>query len=801
MNRLSLSVFVLIATILTGRAEAPAGYYDTCEGKSGKSLLQSLYSVIGNHTAVSYDGLWEVYKTSDVRDDGTVWDIYSTKHWVVGQQHCGNYSKVGDCINKEHSFPKSWFGGKVMPMYSDAYHLYPTDGKVNGQRSSNPYGECANGTSLGTNNGVTALGKSGASTFSGYSGTVFEPDDEYKGDLARTYFYMASCYNDRVSSWSSPMLDGNNYPVFKTWAINLLLKWHRQDPVSPKELKRNEAVSAHQHNRNPFIDHPELAEYIWGNMQGKAWTPGGETAAVISRPVNGSTIELGAVGPGIERSVYVPVKSSGLKQDLTITVTGTGFSVNKTSLTASQANEGGTGFTVSFIGTALGNATGSLTLKSGDNVVTAALSALVTNDFITAPATMVTETSFMANWYNVSGDGVEYKFNLYLNDQMVDGYPVTVAAEDEGYYVSGLEPGGHYSYTVSNMSGTKVSNTTYVTTATPIPSIQVLYDGELTLDAIVDEPSLPVELLLDIDNVEDEIIVTVESPFQVSTDKATWGFSVSLGDGEDRFYLRLNASSPGTYTTEITVTAGDYENDDAEATGVVKVEQGDFFEDFEEPLPGGKGGSYDGGSYTGTACTWKTNDAGVFSDDKNLTYEGIGVCRFGKTTGSWISTSTSLDSGIGTVTFMAKPWSAADGNAKMTVQYSTDGLNWTDAGSMDITGTSYAEYKAVVNKPGKLYLRLQQAAGKRILLDNVKATSCSASGIVATYDYHSWDAYCCGGSLVVENKREGAVFTIFGMDGIERHDGTLPVGTTVMSLTPGLYIVVSDDFARRVLVK
>lgn len=155
-------------------------------------------------------------------------------------------------------------------MVSDAYHIYPTDGKVNGQRSNYPYGECAGGTSVASSNGVKALGKVGRSTFEGYSGTVFEPDDEYKGDFARTYFYMAACYNNRISSWSSDMLGGNSYPVFNAWAIDLLLKWDKQDPVSQKEIDRNEVVYNHQHNRNPFIDHPELAQYIWGDKKNLA---------------------------------------------------------------------------------------------------------------------------------------------------------------------------------------------------------------------------------------------------------------------------------------------------------------------------------------------------------------------------------------------------------------------------------------------------------------------------------------------------------------------------------------------------
>ncbi len=166
-------------------AEAPAGYYSTCEGKNGSDLLKALNKRISSHTNVGYDGLWNVYKTSDVRPNGKVWDMYSTKEWNVGAQHCGNYKNIGDCINREHSVPQSWFS-KASPMKSDAFHVYPTDGKVNGQRSNFPYGECEGGTVLPSNGSVKALGRLGTSTYPGYSGKVFEPDDEYKGDCART---------------------------------------------------------------------------------------------------------------------------------------------------------------------------------------------------------------------------------------------------------------------------------------------------------------------------------------------------------------------------------------------------------------------------------------------------------------------------------------------------------------------------------------------------------------------------------------------------------------------------------------
>lgn len=178
-------------------------------------------------------------------------------------QCTGSYKKEGDMFNREHSFPKSWFGGKVPPMYSDIVHVVPCDGYVNNRRGHEPFGE-TDGDKYKSNKGFSKLG---ASKTPGYNGTVFEPNDVYKGDFARIYLYMATCYEDKVSNWSCPMLAGNKYPAYKEWAITMLLKWAANDPVSEKEINRNNAVYGIQKNRNPFVDYPGLEQYIWGDKQ------------------------------------------------------------------------------------------------------------------------------------------------------------------------------------------------------------------------------------------------------------------------------------------------------------------------------------------------------------------------------------------------------------------------------------------------------------------------------------------------------------------------------------------------------
>ena len=243
-------------------------YYQSADGNKGKNLKTALYEIIKSPNVKSYSALFECYKSTDLRPDGKIWDMYSNiTNFDPDKDHSGNYSGEGDMFNREHSFPKSWFGN-VAPMNSDLFHVIPTDGYVNNRRSNYPFGE-TNGESYKSNGGFS---KVGSCTTNGYSGTVFEPNDEYKGDFARIYFYMVTCYESKVSSWSSPMLAGNSYPAYTQWAIDMLLRWAANDPVSQKEIDRNNAVYELQGNRNPYVDYPGLEQYVWGSKTDMAFS-------------------------------------------------------------------------------------------------------------------------------------------------------------------------------------------------------------------------------------------------------------------------------------------------------------------------------------------------------------------------------------------------------------------------------------------------------------------------------------------------------------------------------------------------
>lgn len=265
MKRFSVSLITAFCGIIQVLAQGPNNtgtYYKAADGKSGSELKTAMYDIIKDHTERSYKQLWTDFYTTDKRSDGKVWDMYSSKtNYTFGTDQAGNYSKEGDVYNREHSFPKSWFND-AKPMYTDLVHLVPTDGYVNGMRGNLPFGE----TNSPTYSSYGEFSKVGPSSVSGYSGKVFEPNDQYKGDFARIYFYMATCYEDKIASWSCEMLDGTAYPAYKEWALTMLLKWAANDPVSEKEANRNEAVCSIQDNRNPFVDYPGLEQYIWGDL-------------------------------------------------------------------------------------------------------------------------------------------------------------------------------------------------------------------------------------------------------------------------------------------------------------------------------------------------------------------------------------------------------------------------------------------------------------------------------------------------------------------------------------------------------
>lgn len=264
--------------------QMPDGYYDAANGTKDAELKGTLKEIIRDHTVMSYgsgaNSSWYVFYYSDQDENGYCMDMY-----------CDDWKKfttpgevVSGC-NVEHSFAKSWWGGAKNDAYKDCYHLNPSNSTANSARSNYPLGVPQ--TDIKTS-GSLRIGKRHHEELN-TDHYVFEPKDEYKGDFARAYFYMVTCYGkdkngnydpticSQYQGWrldnkdvgSKFAMQNDNYLEFQPWEQEVLITWHRQDPVSEKEIKRADAVSNFQHNRNPFIDYPFLAEYIWGDYAGQ----------------------------------------------------------------------------------------------------------------------------------------------------------------------------------------------------------------------------------------------------------------------------------------------------------------------------------------------------------------------------------------------------------------------------------------------------------------------------------------------------------------------------------------------------
>jgi endonuclease I len=268
-------------------AQPPVGYYNAATGQTCSGLKTALKNIITTgHVNQGYTALWNQFIASDVkpREVGSgsasvIWDIYSDNPsgtdpynftpgtGTGGQQDQGSGgSAEGQFYNREHSVPLSWHSGSTASVSgADYLHIFPTDKKVNGERANFPYGKVASATWTSLNGS-----KLGTSAVAGITGTVFEPIDEYKGDVARAFLYFVTRYQDDMSTWgsnadASQAFEPNTFPSVDIPYLRLMIQWHNLDPVSQKEIDRNNAAYSFQGNRNPFVDHPEYVNQVWNS--------------------------------------------------------------------------------------------------------------------------------------------------------------------------------------------------------------------------------------------------------------------------------------------------------------------------------------------------------------------------------------------------------------------------------------------------------------------------------------------------------------------------------------------------------
>lgn len=312
-------------------AQIPSGYYNAAAGLSGPALKTKLKEIITNgHQDHGYNGLWTGYQTTDIdrtyENDGTILDIYSENptgpdpyNFNYGTNQCGSYSSEGNCYNREHVVPQSLFN-EALPMKSDINFIRATDGKVNGMRSNYPYGKVGSASFTSLNGS-----KLGGSVSPGYSGIVFEPIDAFKGDIARMILYFVTRYESQLAGFSSGnMLGGSTFPGLQSWELNQLLAWNAADPVSQAEVIRNNASYVYQGNRNPYIDHPEYVDQIWGTVVVDTQAPTAATNLAANNPTSNSiALSWTAATDNIGVTSYDIYANGALKATVSGTLTST----------------------------------------------------------------------------------------------------------------------------------------------------------------------------------------------------------------------------------------------------------------------------------------------------------------------------------------------------------------------------------------------------------------------------------------------------------------------------------------------
>jgi len=459
MKKLFTSL-LLLSTALAVLAGAPDGYYKSLNGKKEADLKNAIYRLVHNFTQVSsYNDLPRYFERTDVYPESRQWwDMYGNEPIYLPWS--------GRLLNREHSFPKSWWGGSTgVPAYVDLNHLYPAEAKANQAKSNWPLGKVDKSSATKFDNGVSVVGYPVLGQGGG-SQSVFEPADEYKGDFARTYFYMVTCYQDLtwVSKYSW-MMEQNTYPTLKGWASKMLLEWSRTDPVSEKELNRNDMVYSIQNNRNPFIDHPELAEYLWGNKVGQTFNvgdipPSGDPNLIT--PVNDMALDLGQVAVGRSTTADLLFRGENLTGNFELIISGSDknmFSIPTSHISSSLVNQpDGTWLTVTYTPTETGSHQASLIIVdggiSGSRIVRLIGQCLDVPTLTACTATEasdITSDSYRANWTYPADETVDY---WIINRTRYAGGTATaeeVIAEAPGTIIEDFDQSDSESYSVQSV--------------------------------------------------------------------------------------------------------------------------------------------------------------------------------------------------------------------------------------------------------------------------------------------------------------------------------------------------------------
>ena len=729
MKRITRLTFLLLFILSSFHPLlAQEQYYRKAEGLRGIELKAALHDIIQPNQVLGYGGgygkTWSGFWQTDQMENMQVRDRYSN----IVRYLNPDMSAVSN-MNIEHIWANSWWGHLKNNAYCDLFNLYPADATANGRKSNNPIG-VVDGTVAYTN-GVTKVGKSSSYRADSLI-TAWEPADEWKGDFARTYFYMATCYSHMTSLWTTTegllTVDPNSPLLMRPWVYNLMLEWAEADPLDEIEQQRCDAIYEIQGNRNPFVDYPELCQYIWGDKTDEQFYCTEEQGAEIFVPAASEEIDFGLQPLSRPFCAKVQVRGRGLDEGATLAVVGEAFSLTKTVLSSEEIKQG-TEITISVTPTEASIYTATLSLEGRGYVQQTPLRVAFVDGIPAYAATdivcAVSSRRFNANWMNYE-PGATYTLSVYTKD--AEGQPIlfgTYTTTDTTYQVKNVLASTTYYYRVSIIKdGEEVVGSNEVVVVMPdVAPVFSVSTEDIALTATPGKPSAQAQVTVTAMAVPKYVTeVSTSAPFELSADGEVWSQQLTLTGQSPTFYVRFGgASEEGDYESEIIVSTEGLDDRVISVSCSVDASKS-FFEDFET----GSKSSYAAAEVTCTAATWEMSNALIAGDDNALDKKCVRMKGYVKsgttiTTPAHIMMTTDKVNGCDSLWFYAGSY-GSDTGVKMTVSYSIDGgQTWTKVVSSLSVG-AMKRYGYKINKDGNIRLKFESenTGNKRVNLDNVQ---------------------------------------------------------------------------------
>ena len=747
-------------------------YYYPVQGLNQSALKNALHDIIQPTTVLSYGGgdghTWEGFAAIDTTSAGYVRDRYSNYQ----RRFSGNNAVAG--MNIEHIWANSWWGHTVNNAYCDLFNLYPADGEANGRKNNNPIGIVDQ--TIAFDNGVTKVGKSTSYRADSLI-TVWEPADQWKGDFARTYFYMATAYQHMTSEWTTSdgllTIDPSSWQTMRPWVSQLMLDWAAQDPVDSIEIRRNEAIYEIQGNRNPYVDWPELADYVWGSRVGEVfYIDPEETTPELFVPAEDATVNFGlqALSLGLHHTLVV--RGRNMTGGLTATIEGEGFAMEDAQLTAEEVQAGSL---LSITSTAQepGAYEATLILQGENGFVRHTHLHMTMIDGIPAYAARdivcgVYKKQFTASWMNMQlAEGQSYMIDVFTvdaegNATSLEGYPLELT--DTFAVVTGVKAATTYFYRVT-IPGTQLTSyevEVEMPEVTPIFSVNA---KELYFSAQPYKASQAQQLTITATATKStQITVTCPAPFEVSADGEEWtSGQLTLTGRSVPFFVRCGAvSEEGRYEDELTISTEGVRDIILPLSAAIDVTMA-FLETFEAATKGG----YSVGDITGNAAQWTLDNALLGADNNRCDNKSVRM----KSGGS-ITMLEDKPAGCDSLWFYAGLYNQ-DTGVLLTVSYSLDGgLSWTPVvEDLAFTKGEWKRYGYELRQSGDIRLMFEATGtkDKRINIDNVQMSDYTTA-VLALGDVNGDGAVDLTDAIMIVYYSLGQEQTDFNEEGADMND-------------------------------